>query len=411
MKKKLISLLLAAALMLTLVPTVFAEESQTSYQQQMMDMAESYIGAKAEVFPDVSFDWCVYFVTYVAHELGLCGTPEEPASAIFPPIEKSTWGYCNYAATGISRQIQWFTLNDKGSLYYFDLGKSTAVEKNTVQADRYSFIPQPGDLVYFNTKEGGTFCHVAIVTDYDPGNGNVFYIGGNQDDRSWSKSHVSQRSDNLYTQKICGFMRPNYGTEYVYPQCSMGEACLSANFTDVTTRRWYHEDLDFVLDRGLFYGTSDTTFSPYKTMTRGMMVSVLYRLDGCPDTSEMELPFTDVTDETWCVDAIKWAKSTGVTDGYPDGTFGTKIEITRAQAAKMLFSYACYKGLDTSAYGEFEGFTDEYMIGEWMYDSLHWALGSGIISGTSATTVTPNGNATRCQLAAIFARYLRYYDI
>ena len=408
MKRKLISLLLAAVMLLTLAPMASAEDSQ---QDSMINTALAYEGATCEAFPDVDFDWCVYFLTYVANELGLGGTASEPESALFPPIAKNTWQKCNWAATGVTYQINWFTKNNHGTLHYFGLSRGIEQNANTVREDRYEFVPQPGDLVYFNTPEHGIYCHVALVTDFDPGNGNVFYIGGNQEDMNFRKSRVSCRSDNLYTEKICGFLRPNYDTEYEYPQCVMMHLCPSAQFVDVTTKRWFHEELDFVINRGLFKGTTDVTFSPYATMTRGMMVTVLYRLDGSPDVSEVENPFSDVSESTWCADAIKWAYSTGVSEGYPDGTFGTNIEITRAQAAKMLYGYAVYKGLDTSAYADFDSFADVSQLGEWAYESMHWALGSGLIKGTSDTTMTPNGNATRCQLAVIFARYIQYYDI
>ncbi|MDO4816659.1 MAG: S-layer homology domain-containing protein [Bacillota bacterium] len=408
MKRKLISLFLVLILMLTLIPVGYAEASQ---QEAMVEKAMSYEGDKCDAFPDVAFDWCVYYVTYVANELGLSGTAQNPTGGIFPPIAKSTWGSCNWAATGVTYQINWFTQNDHGKLYYFSLNRYINTNSNTLAADRYEYIPQPGDLIYFNTPEHGSYCHVALVTEFDPGNGNVFYIGGNQDDMDWRKSHVSCRTANIYTDKVCAFLRPNYTTKYTFPLCSSLQECLSADFTDVTTLRWYHEDLDYVMSRGLFYGTSETTFSPYDTMTRGMMVTVLYRLEGSPDVSEIENPFTDVNDDTWCLDAVKWAYSTGVSEGFTDGSFGTSIEITRAQAAKMLYGYACFKELDTSAYAEFDGFADVDRLGQWAYDSMHWALGSGIINGTSASTITPNGNATRCQLAAIFARYMRYYEL
>ncbi|MCF0136983.1 MAG: S-layer homology domain-containing protein [Oscillospiraceae bacterium] len=408
MKRRLFTLFLVLVLTVGAAAPAYASSSQ---QNSMKSAAEAHLGDTASDFPNVSFDWCVYFLTCIARECGLAGTPSNPNGGIFPPAEASTWESCNWAATGVSRQINWFTGRGHGTLYYFEYDRSISLNSRTVKTDRYSFVPLPGDLVYFSTPENGSYCHVALVTEFDPGNGNIFYIGGNQDDKSWSKSHVSRRCDGLYTEKVCAVLRPEYGTQYVPPVCALGDECPSKSFTDVTPTRWYHEDLDFVMSRGLLYGTSETSFSPYATMTRGMMVSVLYRLDGCPDVSEQEIPFSDITEDTWCADAVKWAYLSGVSDGYQDGTFGKDIRISRAQAAKMLYGYACYKGLDTSAVAELEGFSDYFMLGEWAHESMRWALGSGIIVGTSDTTLTPNGSATRCQLAAIFARYLRYYDL
>ena len=414
MKRKIISLMLAVIMILAVMPVSYAATQQ---QDSMVERAMSYEGCTAVSFPDVSFDWCAYFVTYVANDLGLAGTANAPESNIFPPIEKDTWGKCNWAATSVSHQINWFTKLGHGKLYYFELSSSINSNNNTVNASRDTFVPQPGDLIYFRTAEHGSYCHVALVTGYDPGDGRVFYIGGNQDGMKWNNSHVSCRVANIYDTiatadtSICAFLRPNYATAYEYPTCVMSVICPAAGFKDVNTSMWYHDDLDFAMNNGLFNGTTDTTFSPYATMTRGMMITVLYRLDGSPDVAELENHFKDIDSSTWCFDAARWAYETGVSEGYLDETLRIDNEITRAQAAKMLFSFARYKELDTSAYKSFADFNDANDVGNWATESMHWALGSGMIKGTTDTTITPDGNATRCQLAVIFARFMRYYDL
>lgn len=438
MKKKLVSLFLVLLMCLSLIPVLGTEASaEGSQQQAMIDAAKLHIGNTAENFPAVKFDWCVYFINYCANEVGLASPESSPKSKLFPPI--TNWKDNDWAATGVTYQANWFTKYGHGKLYYFKDSSLIEKNKNTIKTGPESFTPIPGDLIYIHHPQSNSvYNHVALVYDYDEVNRIIYYIGGNQGSYDWRYSDVSCREISLDPVKpsankkdteekdpdeIAGFLRPNYTTKYERPQgqlgmgpatgtvCTYSKNCPSAAFKDVMPNVWYHQSLDYCVVNNLFKGTSDTTFSPNATMTRGMMITVLYRLDGSPDVSKLDNPFKDVNDKTWCIDAIKWAYDTGVTEGYADKTFGTDIKITRAQAAKMLYCFALYKNLDCSKTKDYKNFADAKDVGSWADPAIKWALGNGIIQGVTETKLNPNGSATRAQLAAILARYAQNFDI
>ena len=176
----------------------------------------------------------------------------------------------------------------------------------------------------------------------------------------------------------------------------------SRYFLDVHgVNHWATAHVDFVTARDLFYGTSDTHFSPEHSMTRGMLVTVLYRLAGSPNLPEANLgyPFRDVTLENWYSDAVYRATYHGIVSGYHDGRFGPNDNITREQMATILYRYAQYKGYNIKDQAVLDKFSDFEQVNSWSSDALSWANAKNLIVGTSATTLTPNGSATRAQVA------------
>jgi hypothetical protein len=162
----------------------------------------------------------------------------------------------------------------------------------------------------------------------------------------------------------------------------------------------------YVTDKGLMNGTGNNQFSPQRTMTRAMLVETLYRLAGKPSATGKS-PFSDVKDGSWCADAVIWANTNGIVLGRSDGTFRPNDNITRQQMAAILYRYAKYKGCDVSV-GEntnILSYTDALSISEYAIPAFQWAVGAGVINGTSATTLTPKGPATRAQVAAILMRF------
>ena len=186
----------------------------------------------------------------------------------------------------------------------------------------------------------------------------------------------------------------------------------SRYFLDVHgVNHWATAHVDFVTARDLFYGTSNTHFSPEHSMTRGMLVTVLYRLAGSPNLPEANLgyPFRDVTLENWYSDAVYWATYHGIVSGYHDGRFGPNDNITREQMATILYRYAQYKGYNIKDQAVLDKFSDFEQVNSWSSDALSWANAKNLIVGTSATTLTPNGSATRAQVAAIFSRFVNTF--
>lgn len=153
-------------------------------------------------------------------------------------------------------------------------------------------------------------------------------------------------------------------------------------------------------------GTSATTFGPDVTTTRGMIATILWRLEGSPQV-DYAMAFDDVAANSWYAEAIRWAASEGIVSGYGDGKFGPDDIITREQMAAMLYRYAQYKGYDVSV-GEdtnILSYTDFEDLSEYAIPAMQWAVGAGIISGTSESTLGPRGNASRAQVAVILTRY------
>lgn len=176
-------------------------------------------------------------------------------------------------------------------------------------------------------------------------------------------------------------------------------------FTDVRTSDWFYDPVKYVYEEGLMTGTGANTFAPNLTTTRGMIVSILYRLEGGPQINGNS-PFTDVKDDDWYGDAVRWAERAGVVSGTSATTFAPNAAITREQLAAILMNYANYKHENTSARADLSKYSDAGKISSWANDVMAWAVSKGYISGMTATTLAPQGSATRAQVAAILQRYL-----
>lgn len=177
-------------------------------------------------------------------------------------------------------------------------------------------------------------------------------------------------------------------------------------FTDVRTSDWFYDPVKYVYEEGLMTGTGATAFAPNVTTTRAMIVSILYRLEGGPAVSGNSSPFNDVHTSDWYYDAVRWAERTGVVGGVGDGRFAPNTAITREQLAAMLMNYANYKHQNVSARADLSRYSDADRVSAWAEDAVAWANAEGYISGMTATTIAPQGSATRVQVAAILQRYL-----
>lgn len=181
--------------------------------------------------------------------------------------------------------------------------------------------------------------------------------------------------------------------------------CPSKAFVDVDLSMWYHEGIDFVLGNGLFIGTSATTFEPGTEMTRAMLVTVIWRLEGNPDASA-DAPFTDIPAEMWYTGAVLWASENGIMEGYGDGLFGPNDPVTREHIAVILYRYADHKGYDLTASDDLSGFNDASALSPWAQTAMEWAVAEGLINGIGDATLDPVGNATRAQVATVLMRFV-----
>lgn len=188
--------------------------------------------------------------------------------------------------------------------------------------------------------------------------------------------------------------------------CS-GKTCPAAGFTDVGSNYWAHREIDFVCANNLFKGCSETEFLPAVTMTRGMLMTVLYRLCGSPSVSGIHSSFSDVPSNVYYCDAVAWAHHNCIGNGYPDGTFRPNDTLTREQLATFLLRYANTMGYDTGKYANISGFTDVGFVSAFADEAFCWAVANGIINGTSATTLSPTDGAARAQVAAMITRFVK----
>ena len=197
---------------------------------------------------------------------------------------------------------------------------------------------------------------------------------------------------------VCGAKDP----DYVAP-------AWNNPFKDVAGGDWFYEGVKFVHQSGLFNGTAADTFSPNAPMTRGMLVSVLWRLDG-KTAPKAACTFTDVDTKAYYADAVAWAAENGVVNGIGESRFAPEGEVTREQIAAILSRYAESKNVDTSKRAGLASFPDAGKVSTYAKDAMAWAVENGLVNGIkngSETTLAPQGTATRAQVAAILARYVQ----
>ena len=174
-------------------------------------------------------------------------------------------------------------------------------------------------------------------------------------------------------------------------------------FTDLEGH-WAVDYVTEIYDEGLMIGTTETTFSPDQATTRGMLATILYRLEGEPEF-DGACPFTDVPAGVYYEKPIAWAASQGILQGYGDDTFGPEDIVTREQMVTIFYRYARSKGYDVSAQGDLSGFIDRAEVSPYALDAVTWAVGSGLINGTEPALLEPLGSTTRAQVAAIIVRF------
>lgn len=181
-------------------------------------------------------------------------------------------------------------------------------------------------------------------------------------------------------------------------------------FTDVVAGTWYYGAAAYAYNNGLFAGMTPTTFAPNATMTRAMLVSVLWRLAGEP-APKAPNTFVDVPDGAWYTDAVTWAAENGVVSGIGGSRFDPSGFVTREQTAEILYNYAHSKGYDVSARADLTAFPDAASVSGWAKNALSWANAAGLINGTvrdGQTILDPQGSASRAQVAMILMNYVEH---
>ena len=196
----------------------------------------------------------------------------------------------------------------------------------------------------------------------------------------------------------------SHASQYAIVIDDHNHGVVTLPFADVSEGDWFYDPVCFVYSEGLMTGTSATTFEPNTSLSRAMLVAVLHRLEGSPQASAGD--FTDVADGDWYAQAVNWAASVGVVNGFDDGTFQPNAAITREQMAAILRNYAQYKGLDVTASGDLAHYTDAASVSDWAKESVEWAVGSGLLGGYEDSTLRPQGTTTRAEVASVLQRAL-----
>ncbi len=207
-----------------------------------------------------------------------------------------------------------------------------------------------------------------------------------------------KKSDTVYT-----FTMPASAVKVGVSYVKATETPSETKFNDVSANDWFASAVDYVTGKGMMNGTADNTFSPKANTTRGMVVTVLYRLENQPSTSAAS--FTDVASGAYYANAVAWANANGIVSGYGSGKFGPNDKVTREQLAAILYRYAQYKKYDVSGANSLDGYTDVQSVSSYAVPALQWANAAGVVTGKSGSKLDPKGNATRAEVAAMLMRF------
>lgn len=207
-----------------------------------------------------------------------------------------------------------------------------------------------------------------------------------------------KKSDTVYT-----FTMPASAVKVGVSYVKATETPSETKFNDVSANDWFASAVDYVTGKGMMNGTADNTFSPKANTTRGMVVTVLYRLENQPSTSAAS--FTDVASGAYYANEVAWANANGIVSGYGSGKFGPNDKVTREQLAAILYRYAQYKKYDVSGANSLDGYTDVQSVSSYAVPALQWANAAGVVTGKSGSKLDPKGNATRAEVAAMLMRF------
>lgn len=195
--------------------------------------------------------------------------------------------------------------------------------------------------------------------------------------------------------------RPQPPVEPVAPGCPQDGTCPIADYADADPKAWYHDGVHYCIEAGLMTGYGNGLWGPGDTLTRAMLVQILYNRAGKPAVTE-KAPFTDVSPNAWYAGAVAWAAAEGIVEGYGDGTFAPERPISRQDAVLILYRLA---GKPAAGEDALEPFADRDAVGTWAVEAMRWAVEQGLILGKGDASLSPQHHATRAEAAAILHRH------
>ncbi|WP_130870540.1 S-layer homology domain-containing protein [Intestinimonas massiliensis (ex Afouda et al. 2020)] len=209
---------------------------------------------------------------------------------------------------------------------------------------------------------------------------------------------LSQKSENQYT-----FTMPS-GKVSVAASFVQESDVTGLPFTDVKESDWFYQAVRFAVESGMMNGTGGSSFQPGINLSRSMIATILWRLEGSPDGNPTR--FTDVPNGQWYTEAVNWAAANDLVNGYGNSTFGPEDDITREQMAAILYRYAQFKGYDCTVQGDLSRFADGGQTSDWARDAVVWAVDKGLLTGKGGGLLDPKGTATRAEVATILMRFV-----
>ena len=184
-------------------------------------------------------------------------------------------------------------------------------------------------------------------------------------------------------------------------------AASASNMTDIPSGSWYESAVQYCLNNNYMSGESDTKFNPNGTVSRAQMVQVLYNLEGQPGYTSGHTPFEDITPGSWYYNAVRWSEENGIASGTSATTFKPNAPVTREQVATFFANYAKFKNNYSGAQSDLSKYSDQNKISAWAKENISWAVNYGLMSGTSETTLDPQGTCIRAQLAQFIKNYFK----
>ena len=231
-------------------------------------------------------------------------------------------------------------------------------------------------------------------------------------DKDGAEMKLTDKGDGIYSFTMPGgkvtvsaVFAEDYGYERDYASCSKDATCPIETYADAVSAAWYHDGIHYCIQNGLMKGYDNGKFGTNDNISRGQIVTILWRLEGSPAVSGGS--FDDVASDAYYAQAVAWAAENGIVGGYGNGKFGSNDPITREQLAAILYRYAQFKDVDVSV-GEDTNildFDDAQSISSYAVPAIQWACGSGVISGVSALTLDPQGITSRAQAATMLMHY------
>ena len=319
-------------------------------------------------------------------------------------------------------KLEW--VDDKGNA----LPDDTKVEANKTYKWRFmptdtNYTPLTGEIELYH-KSGGGGGYNPPVTYYtlrfETGGGSDIssvreayntYIDLTQYVPTWrGHTFIGWYSERGLTNKVSGVYLTKDMTVYAGWRVDENPNTGANPFTDVSEKDWFYGDVMFVYENGLMLGTSKTLFSPHGTATRGMMATILWRMEGSP-APKGKNSFTDVEAGKWYADAITWTAENGIFAGYGKDKFGPDDPITREQLAAIFYRYAGYKGYDLTVKGNLDKFKDADKVTDYAKMAMQWAVSSGLVKGKSGNLLDPQGTATRAEIATMLHRFIEKYEL